>query len=67
MCNGETWEVQGKVYQLTEFQETDLSKFFSGQNKESTVVPVIPVFCKKCGYTALVSSVFSGFHSEGGN
>lgn len=52
MCGSGPWNVQDSTFQLTEFNEG--SMVIGGP-----VIPVVPVICSNCGYTALVSAVVS--------
>ncbi len=53
MCGGGTWEVQDKVFQLTEFHQGNLVV-------GGPLVPVVPVTCTNCGNTTLVNALISG-------
>lgn len=53
MCGGGTWEVQDKVFQLTEFHQGNLVV-------GGPLVPVVPVTCTNCGNTTLVNALIAG-------
>ena len=53
MCGSGPWSVQDSTFQLTEFNEG--SMVIGGP-----VIPVVPVVCSNCGYTALVNALVSG-------
>jgi predicted nucleic-acid-binding Zn-ribbon protein len=55
MCGGGPWNVQDSTFQLTEFNEGNL--ILGGP-----VIPIIPVTCGNCGYTALVNAIVAGIH-----
>lgn len=53
MCGKGPWEVQDRVFQLTEFHQGNI--VIGGP-----LVPVIPVTCTNCGHTVLVNAIISG-------
>lgn len=53
MCNHDAWEVQDKVFQLSEFHQGNLVV-------GGPLVPVIPVTCTNCGNTILVNALIAG-------
>ncbi|HCE4792025.1 TPA: hypothetical protein NKQ44_004442 [Vibrio parahaemolyticus] len=60
MCKGDKgWGVLDKI---VEFPEYTISKS-SGQ---STVLPVIPVTCKNCGYTVVINAITIGLVDSSG-
>jgi hypothetical protein len=53
VCGQGPWQVQDKVFQLTEYHEGNL--ILGGP-----LVPVIPVTCGNCGNTVLVNAIVCG-------
>jgi hypothetical protein len=53
MCRVSSWNVQGSVYQLLQFNPSALVV-------GGPVVPVIPVVCNNCGNTVLVNAITAG-------
>lgn len=53
MCNKGPWEVQGKIFQLSEFSG-------GGLVVGGPLIPVVPVSCSNCGHTVLVNALISG-------
>jgi hypothetical protein len=53
MCSKGPWEVQKKIFQLSEFHEGNLVV-------GGLLIPVIPVTCTNCGHTVLVNALISG-------
>ena len=58
MCGKGPWNVQSKVFQLTEFYQSSI--VIGGP-----VIPVIPVSCENCGHTVLVNAIISGAMAHG--
>lgn len=56
MCGGREWSVADKIFELREFNEGNL--VLGGPN--SSVVPLIPVTCEKCGNTVLINAITAG-------
>jgi hypothetical protein len=62
MCNGGTWNVSDRVYELREYHG---GKLVVGG---SPIVPVVPVTCDNCGNTVLVNAIVSeAVEKEGSN
>jgi hypothetical protein len=55
MCGVDDWIVNDRVFELREFRFGGLT--IGGDN---TVYPAVPVGCRNCGNTLLISAVFSG-------
>lgn len=53
MCGSTSWDVQGSVFQLIQFNEGAM--VIGGP-----VIPVIPVTCNNCGNTVLVNAIKAG-------
>lgn len=53
MCGQGPWNVQDKVFQLSEYNGGD---FVVG----GPLIPVIPVSCTNCGHTVLVNAIIAG-------
>ena len=53
MCGHTEWGVESKIFTLPLF-----GAFAFGSH--ATVLPVVPVICKNCGYMLLVSAVVAG-------
>lgn len=53
MCGKGPWNVQNRTFQLIEYDGGNL--IVGGP-----VIPVVPVTCGNCGYTALVNAIISG-------
>lgn len=53
MCGVGPWQVQDKVFQLSEFRQ---GKLVLG----GPLIPLIPVTCTNCGHTVLVNAIISG-------
>ncbi|TLU57468.1 MAG: hypothetical protein FDX18_08250 [Chlorobium sp.] len=53
MCGKGPWQVQDKVFQLSEFQKDSL---VGG----GLMIPLIPITCTNCGNTLLVNAIISG-------
>jgi|LauGreSBDMM110SN_4_FD.fasta_scaffold34106_3 hypothetical protein len=53
MCGKGPWEVQGKAFQLSEFNHGTLVV-------GGPLIPVIPVTCTNCGHTVLVNAIIAG-------
>jgi len=56
ICGKGPWIVQQKTYQLTEFSPGSIPL----PVEQSSIVPVVPVSCENCGYTALVNAIIAG-------
>ena len=55
-CRGTEWNVEGKVFELREFNKGDM--YIGGPN--SSIVPVVPVTCNNCGNTVMVNALIAG-------
>jgi hypothetical protein len=53
MCNKGPWQVQDKLFQLSEYHQGSLVV-------GGPLIPVIPVTCTNCGHTILVNAIISG-------
>ena len=53
MCGQGPWNAQNRTFQLTEFHQGNI--VLGGP-----LVPVVPVTCENCGYTALVNAIIAG-------
>ncbi len=53
MCGKGPWQVQDKVFQLSQFHHGNLVV-------GGPLIPVIPVTCTSCGNTILVNAIISG-------
>jgi len=53
LCGSGPWMVQDKTFQVMEYTEAGL--FLGGP-----ILPVVPVICGNCGYTAFVSPIVAG-------
>jgi len=53
LCGQHDWSVQHDVYELVKRTE-------NGSARDESVMPVIPVICKKCGNTVLVNGDIAG-------
>jgi hypothetical protein len=58
MCGISNWNVQGRVFQLMEFNEGNL--VLGGQ-----LIPVVPIICNNCGNTVLVNAIVAGIVPPG--
>jgi predicted nucleic-acid-binding Zn-ribbon protein len=52
MCGKGPWQVQDKVFQLSEF--------LPGRLIGGLMIPVIPVTCTNCGNTQLINAIIAG-------
>jgi hypothetical protein len=53
MCGTGPWNVQDRVFQLSEFHDGNM--VIGGP-----LIPVVPVTCGNCGYTVVVNAILSG-------
>lgn len=54
MCNVGPWTIQDRIFQLLEFHPGANLVLGAGP-----IIPVIPVTCANCGFTAMVNAVVS--------
>ena len=59
-CGGSEWNVGGKIFELREFNKGDL--FIGGPN--SSILPVTPVICSKCGNTVFINTIIAGLAED---
>lgn len=56
MCGGRAWNVSDKIFELREFNDGNF--VLGGPN--SSIVPLIPVTCNKCGNTIFINALSTG-------
>jgi ribosomal protein S27AE len=54
LCGSGPWMVQDTTFQIMEYNEAGL--VLGG----GVILPLVPVICGNCGYTALVSPIIAG-------
>ena len=59
LCGSRKWSVQDSAYELREFHGGNL--VIGG----GPIIPLIPVTCENCGYTALINAIKAGVVSPG--
>ena len=59
LCGAKQWNVQDKSFELREFQGGNIVL------GKGLLIPVIPVICTNCGFTALINSIVVGFEPGG--
>lgn len=55
LCNNQSWEISDKIFELREFQGGDFAI-----GKGSTILPVIPMNCSRCGNTMFINALRVG-------
>lgn len=59
MCRAQSWEFFERVYTPMGYQE-------GGYQFGGTQIPVIPVVCTNCGFTAWLNAIVAGVIKKGG-
>jgi len=54
ICKGTKWDLADKIFELREFNGGSL---VIGKN---SIIPVIPIICRKCGKTHFISAINTG-------
>ena len=60
LCGGTEWTVTDKSFELREFNNGNL--VLGGA--KSSIVPVIPVTCSKCGNTVFINAIVANLLEE---
>lgn len=61
MCGGRAWSVSDKIFELREFNDGNF--VLGGPN--SSITPVIPVTCDKCGNTIFINALSTNLIKKG--
>lgn len=60
LCGNAGWSVMDKCFELREFNDGNI--VIGGAN--NSIIPVIPVTCKKCGNTVFINALVTGLLGE---
>lgn len=54
ICHQKNWQVEDSAYELREFQGGNLVV------GNGSIIPIVPVMCRNCGYTILFNAMVNG-------
>ncbi|PWK98196.1 hypothetical protein [Hallerella porci] len=54
ICRAKNWQIEEGAYELREFQGGNLVL------GNGSIIPVVPIMCRNCGYTILFNAIVNG-------